>query len=90
MLTLGLAEATNAQLVCLDEMMSGIDYAIRRVFWEVLGEFRTRRHIMISMHPEAIREKPDQVIGVAGGKVFKFAEDVCEWPDFERILESKI
>lgn len=87
-LTIALAEETNAQLVCLDEMMSGLDYAIRRVLWEVLRDLKAKHHVLISMHPEVIREKPDQVIGVAHRRIFRFSEDVSEWPDFERILEN--
>lgn len=87
-LVLARAQDTEANLVCLDEAMSGLDYAIRREFWTIFAEEAERRHVILSLHLDQILTTASQVIGVASRSIFKIDGVPSEWGAIEEALES--
>lgn len=90
LVVLALARQNDAHLVCLDEAMSGIDYAIRRMFWAIIANEATARHVLLSLHPDRILSKSDQLIVVKHGKVRRvdISQDDVTWEYVETALEA--
>lgn len=86
LMTLANAKERNVELLCLDEPFSGLDYSARRVLWGLIGEMTKNRHVILSLHPEAIRQQPDNVIAVNKGRVWRM--DLTNNPSWVEIEES--
>lgn len=87
-LALAMGSEARAQLICLDEPFSGMDYAERRILWADIAEkYAHEHHVLMSIHPEPLRSRPDTMIGVSAGKVFAFPHPEMDWETIEKVLE---
>ncbi len=85
-LSLALADLLGAELLCLDEMFSGMDFESRQAFWGFIGDVRQKRHVLMSIHPEIVRQKPDALIGVENSRIFQFVDPESTWTDVEQVV----
>jgi len=86
LLVLALARQNDADLVCLDEAMSGLDYKVRSQFWKLVEETSRERHVLMSLHPDKILAQPDQVIVVQNAEVRRVAGAGVTWEQVEKEL----
>ncbi len=71
LLTEALALQHQANVICLDEPLSGLDFRTREIVWQGWhGDNNwSAAHRIVSMHPSDIPYNPDQVILVSKGNI---------------------
>jgi len=84
-LALALARALdrNAQLLLLDEPLSGLDFAVQKAAWILFQRERVRRLLVVSMHPDHIGASPDAVLAVVQDELRLIEGDFPTWADIE-------
>lgn len=87
LLTLAIGMAQQTQLICMDEAMSGLDYAVRKVLWGILAKAGQRSRLIVSLHPDDIQIEPDQVLLVRRGSLFSMPP-TQSWAAIEARLEG--
>lgn len=66
-----LGQQRNAELICLDEPLTGLDFAARDAllaFWE--SARGGKAHRLISLHPTELPKSVDQIIAVKDGRIY--------------------
>ncbi|XP_074604129.1 phospholipid-transporting ATPase ABCA3-like [Brevipalpus obovatus] len=67
---LGMALATDSDIIILDEPTSGLDPETRRTVWDYLIQLRARKTILITTHfMEEAEALADQIIIMSGGRI---------------------
>ena len=89
LIALALSRQNDAELLCLDEPMSGLDFCVRRVFWKIIEEEALLRHVLLSMHPSEILASPLQVIAIRKRVVSVMPDPNGGWQHIENWLEVK-
>lgn len=91
LLSVAMARLKGADLLCVDEVMSGLDYAVRREFWKILTTQSTERHIVASLHPDDIDVEPVQTLIIARGviRVMPSKSERIRWSDIEDEIERR-
>ena len=89
LLTIALAREMDADLLCLDEAMSGLDYFVRREFWCIIAGEASMRHVVLSLHPDDICAEPNQILLICGGKVSRMETMTSNWLKIEEEMEIR-